>query len=237
MLGLVKSSGEMKVFLGIVLVAIVLVGVTLLATRGGEGGVNPPPVPPPDFRKDATMRPLLMPKGTPILGRADAPYTLVEFGDYMCASCRASEPGVEKMLKQYADKMNYVFHHVKISRAHYHSPTLAQAVAAAQVQGKFWEMHKKVFSSQQTWEAMDPDDVKKTLKEIAGGLGLDMMRFTAYFQGAQAVKDTTAQDKLAADAHVTSTPTFILLKPNDKIAVLQSFTQADELLKKPDTWK
>lgn len=228
-----KSSSEVKVFLGIAIVAIVLVGVTVFATRGSNVG---PPPPPPEIT-DAQLCKLLLAPGTPILGKPNAPYTLVEFGDYQCPNCRASQPEVEKLIRTYGDRMNYVFHHFTIRPEHYFAPTLARAVGAAAEQGKFWEMHRRVFTTKVKWESMEPSQIIATVKRFANELGLDQMRFTAFLQGDDGFKLTMEQDALARKANVTVTPSFFLIKPGNRIQRFVSTPQTVEELKKPETWK
>lgn len=233
MYGFVKSSSEIKVFLGIAIIALVLVGVTVFATRS----TTVPAPPPPREMTDAELCKLLAPPDSPYLGNPAAAYTLVEFGDYQCPNCRASEPEVQKLIKKYGDRMKYVFHSYTIRPEHYYAPTLARAVGAAAEQGKYWEMHRRVFTTKVNWDGMQPEQIIATVKRFANELGLDPMRFTAFFQGEEGVKLTAKQDNLGRQVGVTATPSYYFIKPGNHIVRFFTTMQTVEELNKPETWK
>jgi protein-disulfide isomerase len=79
----------------------------------------------------------------------------------------------------------------------------AQAAMAAHLQGKFWEMHDKLFANQQ---ALD----RASLEKYAGELGLDVNKFKSDMD-SQKVKDMIARDQADAQkAGASGTPTFLI---------------------------
>jgi NhaA family Na+:H+ antiporter len=105
-----------------------------------------------------------------ILGPADAPVTLVEYGDYECPYCRQVAPIVERLRERFGDRLRYVFRHLPITTSHPHAQLAAEAAEAAAAQGKFWEMHTLLFERQ---TALDQGD----LVRYAAQVGLDVERF------------------------------------------------------------
>jgi NhaA family Na+:H+ antiporter len=80
-----------------------------------------------------------------IRGRPDAPVTLVEYGDYECPHCRQVAPIIEQLWERFGDRLRYVFRHFPITTAHPNAQLAAEAAEAAAAQGKFWEMHDRLF--------------------------------------------------------------------------------------------
>jgi NhaA family Na+:H+ antiporter len=80
-----------------------------------------------------------------IQGPADAPVTLVEYGDYECPYCREVAPIIEQLEERFGDRLRYVFRHFPITSAHPNAQLAAEAAEAAAAQGKFWEMHERIF--------------------------------------------------------------------------------------------
>jgi protein-disulfide isomerase len=96
--------------------------------------------------------------GGHIRGKASAPVTLVEFGDYQCPSCGYYYPMVEELLRRYPDKVKLEFHHYPLIQVHAHALTAAMAAEAAGDQGKYWEMHDKLYQHQKEWSSLpDPE--------------------------------------------------------------------------------
>ncbi len=105
-----------------------------------------------------------------IRGPADAPVTLVEYGDYECPHCRQVAPIVEELQARFGDRLRYVFRHFPLTTAHPHAQMAAEAAEAAAAQGKFWEMHDLLF------EYTDPL-TRQQLVRFARELDLDVARF------------------------------------------------------------
>jgi protein-disulfide isomerase len=105
-----------------------------------------------------------------IQGRAEAPVTLLEYGDYECPYCGAAYPIVKQVQSQMGDRLRFVFRNFPISTSHPHAEQAAEAAEAAAAQGRFWEMHDHLYEHQRHLEAGD-------LRTYAEELGLDVERF------------------------------------------------------------
>ena len=133
--------------------------------------------------------------------------TLVEFGDYECPACGVYSPFVQQLLTDFAGKFNYVFRNYPLTQ-HKNAPISSYAVEAAGLQGKFWEMHEKVYAGQNDWANLsDPTSV---FLGYAKDLNLDLTKFTADMN-SQAVKDKVQSDFNDGNTiGITQTPTFYL---------------------------
>ena|SRR5215469_641901 len=104
-------------------------------------------------------------------GPADAPVTVVEYGDYECPYCRGAFRDVQEMLAEYRGKIRFVFRNFPITQLHPHAEQAAEAAEAAAAQGKFWEMYELLL---QPHAGLDTD----SLMTYAEVLGLDVPRFS-----------------------------------------------------------
>jgi protein-disulfide isomerase len=84
-----------------------------------------------------------------IKGPANAPVTLVEYGDYECPFCGAAHPIVQAVLKRFGKKLRFVFRHFPMSQIHPFAESAAQSAEYAGAQGKFWEMHDGLYENQE----------------------------------------------------------------------------------------
>src|SRR6266853_6951864 len=105
----------------------------------------------------------------PSRGPASAPVTIVEFSDFQCPYCGREYPVVERLMKEYDGKVRLVFRHYPLD-FHPFAEKAAEAGACAQDQGKFWELHDKMFGNQ---AKLAVDDLKTYAKQV----GLDAPKF------------------------------------------------------------
>jgi protein-disulfide isomerase len=83
-----------------------------------------------------------------ILGPADAPITLVEYGDYQCPFCRVAHAVVQGVLSRFGNQIRFVFRNFPLTNVHPEAETAAEAAEFAADHGKFWEMHHLLFENQ-----------------------------------------------------------------------------------------
>jgi protein-disulfide isomerase len=82
------------------------------------------------------------------LGPADAPVTMVEYGDYECPHCGAAHPIVKLVLKHFGDKILFAFRHFPLTQAHPNAETAAESAEFCGAHGRFWEMHDGIYENQ-----------------------------------------------------------------------------------------
>jgi formate-nitrite transporter family protein len=105
-----------------------------------------------------------------VRGPADAPVTVLEYGDYECPYCRGAARDVRRMLDLYPGSIRFVFRNFPIPQLHPHAEQAAEAAEAAAAQGRYWEMYELLL---QPSSGLDLD----SLLSYAQNLGLDMDRF------------------------------------------------------------
>jgi NhaA family Na+:H+ antiporter len=138
-----------------------------------------------------------------IAGPADAPVTLVEYGDYECPHCRQVALIVEQVQERFGDRLRYVFRHLPITTVHPNAQLAAEAAEAAAAQGKFWEMHDLLF------EYTGPLN-KQQLVRFATDLDLDVERFEREMN-EHVHADRVGEDFLSSvRSGANGTPTFFL---------------------------
>jgi Na+:H+ antiporter, NhaA family len=96
----------------------------------------------------ATLSPPVDPERDHVRGGADAPVTLVEYGDFQCPYCGDAYPIVNDLLERFGDQLSFVFRHMPLPDLHPRAPFAAEAAEAAAAQGRFWEMHDRLFEHQ-----------------------------------------------------------------------------------------
>src|SRR5579872_2395169 len=99
-------------------------------------------------------------------GPANAPITLVEYGDFECPFCRQAYPIAKELRRRFGPRLRFVWRSFPLKKVHEHAEHAAEVAEAAAAQGKFWPMHDRLFERQ---FALDDE----YLIEYAQELGLD----------------------------------------------------------------
>jgi protein-disulfide isomerase len=171
-----------------------------------EGGLDkaaaPPPPPPSRGEPDANTRFRAEIKGAPVKGAKDAEVTIVQWSDYQCPFCSRVEPTIAQVMDTYKGKVRVVWRDLPLP---FHPNAMPAAIAAraAGEQGKYWEMHDKIFANQQQMD-------RATYEKYAQELGLNMGKFKAALdanKGKEAIEaDAAAGGKIGA----RGTPAFFI---------------------------
>lgn len=203
--------------LGIILVltAILLFGGVFFLSRGGSSsGVTGTTVSQIDYTKGQKI------------GSDSAKVKLVEFSDFQCPACQAAEPAVRKVRADYPKDVQFIYRHFPLPQ-HAYGKQAAYFAEAAGEQGKFWEMHEKLFETQEKWSGMSENDATAFFLELTKGLGLDENRIK------QAVTESNLRLKVEEDTAegrrlgVNSTPTFFI---NGRKLNLRSFDDLNSVV-------
>ena len=137
------------------------------------------------------------------VGPADAPVTLVEFGDYECPFCGQAEIGIRALRRHLGDRIRFVFRNFPIVPAHPHAVLAAEAAEAAGAQGQFWAMHDLLFDNQDALETPN-------LVEYANQIGLDVEAFVDDLRDHRYVDKIRDDMQSGVDSGVAGTPTFFI---------------------------
>ena len=140
-----------------------------------------------------------------VLGREDAPVTIIEFTDLQCPYCaRFATQTFPELRRHYIDtgKVRYASRDLPLP-SHAYAVTAAVAARCAGEQGRFWEFREALFAAQST---LGPG----TYAELAGKLGLDAEKFAACRKDGRQAANVRADLALARANGITATPSLIV---------------------------
>jgi protein-disulfide isomerase len=140
--------------------------------------------------------------GDPMKGPADARVTVVEFSDFQCPYCAIAVGEANKLLQKFPKDVRLVFKQFPLD-IHSQAAMAAEAALAAQAQGKFWELHDRMYAN---YRAISAPRILAWGQEI----GLDMNRFRADLTGRKYAARVAAEEQEGEKAGVEGTPTFFL---------------------------
>lgn len=165
-----------------------------------KDGAAPAPAPQP---APAPAAPIVIDTtGAPSRGAADAPVTIIQFSEFQCPFCSRVEPTLDQLLKDYDGKIKIVFKQMPLA-FHNNAQKAAEASLFALENGKFWEMHNKMFANQQ---ALSIEDLKKYATEI----GLDAAALEAALTSNKYAATVAADQAAAQKAGISGTPSFVI---------------------------
>lgn len=204
-------------FLGLILIIslVLLFGGIFLLSRGQSGGKTP---------EGETVLQIDYSKGQKI-GSDSAKVKLVEFSDLQCPACAAAESVLKNLRTTYPDKIQFIYRHFPLPQ-HSYGRKAANLAEAAGEEGKFWEMHDKLFETQTEWSSLS--DATSFFLKLAKDLNLDEDKVKQALE-----KDTfklRIDDSVAEGRRlgVTSTPTFFLNGRKLNLTTFDDLTKAVE---------
>jgi hypothetical protein len=153
-------------------------------------------------RFDAASAKAIAVDGSPSRGPDTAPVTVVEFADFECPFCQHIAPELDALWQKRQTSVRFVYKFMPLPM-HPHGESAARAAIAAQAQGKFWEMHDKLFASRDHLEDSD-------ILQYAASIGLDLDRFRADVQSPATKARLDADRKLGDALNVKGTPTIFI---------------------------
>jgi protein-disulfide isomerase len=139
----------------------------------------------------------------PSKGPAAAPVTIVEFSDFECPYCVRAESTVKQVLEAYPGKVRLVYRDYPLPM-HAKAPKAAEAAHCAGDQGKYWEMHGKLFAAN---GRIDVPDLKAAAREVAG---LDAAKFDQCLDSGAKAKEVEKNKEAGDEAGVSGTPAFFI---------------------------
>jgi len=136
-----------------------------------------------------------------IQGPADAPVTLLEYGDYECPYCGAAYPIIKEVQGRLGDRLRFVFRNFPITTSHPHAERAAEAAEAAAAQGSFWRMHDVLYENQ---KRLGDEDLRTYAQQV--GLDLDVFdrELAEHVHAARVQEDFMS----GVRSGVNGTPTF-----------------------------
>jgi protein-disulfide isomerase len=175
-----------------------------LEQTGSRGSARPAQPPQQQKKQDepATYANAVLGDNTPVKGPKDALVTILEYSDFECPFCSRVGPTLKQVHETYGDKVRVAFRHLPLP-FHPHAKLAAQAAVAAHNQGKFWEMHDKLFANQ---KALEKADLVKYAKE----LGLNTAKFEKDLEDPATVAKVDADNASSNKVEARGTPHFFV---------------------------
>ena len=140
--------------------------------------------------------------GAPRRGGEEARVTIVEWSDFQCPFCGRVNATLRRVEAAYGDRVALVFKHLPLPM-HPGAPAAHAAAEAAHRQGRFWDMHDRIFANPRD---VDPE----TLARYAGEIGLDVAQFRVDSQSAAVRSRIRSDAEEAEKLGVTGTPSFFV---------------------------
>jgi protein-disulfide isomerase len=139
-------------------------------------------------------------------GPADAPVTLVEYGDYECGHCGRAHVVLQEVLPALGDEVRFVFRHFPLTEVHPNAQRAAEAAESVAAHGgheAFWAMHDLLYENQ---DALEEDD----LLGYAAAAGVDAHAVASDLSAGSMTTRVRAQFKTGVRSGVNGTPTFFV---------------------------
>lgn len=143
-----------------------------------------------------------------IKGNPEATVTLTEYSDFQCPACAQFYPVVSGIVEEYGDSVKLEYRHFPLITIHPFAVPAAKAAEAAGQQGKFWEMHDKLFENQTTWSsAVNP---RAYFDQYAEEIGLDVALFKQHYKASVIEDHVKSHYEEARELGLSGTPSFLL---------------------------
>lgn len=164
--------------------------------------------------------------GSPFQGPKDAKFVIVEFSDFQCPFCgRYATQTYSQVIDDYVKtgKVKYVFRDFPLEQLHPNAAKAAEASHCAEDQGKFWDLHDRMFKNQSALDA-------KEMLGHATVLALDVPKFQQCLESGKYTAKVKKDQEDGAKVNVKGTPTFFFgtVDPKDptKIKAVSMFSGA-----------
>jgi protein-disulfide isomerase len=149
---------------------------------------------------DSIMLAVPMNENDHVMGPTSAPVTVVNYGDYQCPGCQKTHRSTEKIARELLDKVRLVYRHFPLVKSHPRALRAAEAAEAAAAQGKFWEMHRRLY--------LRPDRLRdRDLRGHANEIGLDLERFDREMASGIHADQILKDFHFSLNHGITGTPT------------------------------
>jgi len=163
-----------------------------------------------ELRKTASVKVMLEPPrvkveaaGGPAKGPESAPVTIVEFSDFQCPYCFRANASLKQVEEKYPGKVRLVFRNFPLTQIHPNAAKAAEAASCANDQGKFWQMHDKMFANQSKLSVPE-------LKQHASEVGLDAAAFEQCLDSGKHTADWKKTVEEGQKYGLSGTPSFFI---------------------------
>jgi protein-disulfide isomerase len=145
-----------------------------------------------------------------VFGKKDSKVVFVEYGDFQCPGCGKAHPTIQAVTEKYKDQVAFVFRNFPLTGIHPNAKAAAAAAEAAGLQGKYWDMHNKLYENQSAWESLDSSERTDFFAGYAKELGLDVTTFKSDMASQKVNQKINFDLAVGKKIGVSSTPTLYL---------------------------
>jgi protein-disulfide isomerase len=146
------------------------------------------------------------------MGRPDAPVQILEFADFECPACGnysvVTEPDVRKRIIE-PGLARVTYYDFPLPQ-HKNTLSASESAACANDQGKFWEMHDRLFQGQTDWNTEATSDPVSVMQGYAKAIGLDVDKWRACVDARTHEREILANKAEGERRQVNQTPTFVI---------------------------
>jgi protein-disulfide isomerase len=182
-------------------VIAVLIGGLWLLINAANAPLTPPP--PAEIQNVPSVS-----KTDLIRGNPNAKVTLIEYADFQCPACAVMHATIKQLQGDFKDNLRLVYRFFPLTNIHQNSLISAQAVYAAGLQGKFWEMFDMVYENQESWS--DSTQPKTIFTDYAKKIGLNLNKFNSDMDSDLTKKFITDEQSQGLDLGINATPTIFM---------------------------
>jgi protein-disulfide isomerase len=149
-----------------------------------------------------------------VKGEGKAGVTLVEYGDYECPACYQYYPVLNQVYDKYKSQIHFQFRNFPLTSLHKNAFAGARAAEAADLQGKFWEMHDTLYQNQDPngqsgWVAAE-DPLSTYFVQFAQQLGINTDKFKADYRSSAVNNRINKDIDAATSLKFSATPSFVV---------------------------
>lgn len=146
-----------------------------------------------------------------VFGEKDSKVVLIEYGDFQCPGCGKAFPMLQALSQEYKDQIAFVYRNFPLTSAHPNAKAAAAAAEAAGLQGKYWEMHDKLFELQDSWGPQSTGERTDTFVSYAKTVGVkDLEKFKTDTASNEVSKKISFDQALGRKQEASVTPTILL---------------------------
>ena len=152
-----------------------------------------------------------------VLGTLSATLLMMTYGNYPCPKTGKAHDAIQNLRNSLGDRFCFVFRHFPTTR-YSQSQKAAETAEAAGSQGRFWEMHNKLFNHR---DALDD----ASLVQYADELGLDINQFLQELANHVHLARIQSDVESGLQYGVSTTPTFFIGVRHEGTENLEDFVQ------------
>lgn len=145
-----------------------------------------------------------------VYGNMNSKVVIYEYGDFQCPGCGSAYPVIKQVTEKYKDKIGFVFRNFPLTTIHPNALAASSAAEAASLQGKYWEMHDKLYESQNSWKDLSGQTRTDYFKTLAAQVGVDTDKWTKDLDSEAIQKKVNFDQALGKKAGVSGTPSFFI---------------------------